>query len=151
MANRPGWAIDDVSVIVSNLPPGTIQVTNNLAQATVTVTGRANRVGRGYSTDFTGLPPGRYVVTWSAIPYYQTPPAQTNVLAADDVLMLEGLYTFPDLNSNGMSDYWETNFFGTVSPTRTSLTDTDNDGSRDYAEFIAGTNPNLASSRLYLL
>jgi hypothetical protein len=151
MVNRPGWAIDDISITVSNLPPCTIDITNNLAQATVSVTGRANRIGRGYSTVFNGLPPGRYVVTWSAVPYYQTPQAQTNVLEENGLLMLEGLYTFSDLNSNGISDAWETAFFGNVSPLRTSLTDSDNDGSTDYAEFMAGTNPNLAGSRLYLL
>jgi hypothetical protein len=47
-----------------------------------------------------------------------------------------------------MSDAWEQQFFGSVSPSRTRFTDTDGDGFTDYAEFIAGTNPTNAVSKL---
>jgi hypothetical protein len=55
-----------------------------------------------------------------------------------------------DANANGMSDAWEQQFFGNVSPSRTQATDTDGDGATDYAEFIAGTDPNSVGSVLDL-
>jgi subtilisin family serine protease len=147
---RPGWAIDDVSVTVSNIPPCTICVSNNLAQGRVSISGPANRAGQGYVNCFTNLPPGRYVVTWLSMPYYQAPASQTNVVAADDVLTLSGNYTFPDANRNGMSDTWEQQYFGVVATNRTCTTDTDGDGFPDCAEFAAGTNPTNTVSYLRL-
>ena len=149
-AERPGWAIDDVSVVVTNIPPGTIQVTNNLAQARMTLSGPVSRTVQGYGTSIADLPPGNYVATWNPVPYYMTPVAQTNVLEADGLLSLFGEYLFPDANQNGMSDTWEQQYFGVISPTRTCLTDTDSDGFPDCAEFAAGTNPVLANSYLRL-
>ena len=49
-----------------------------------------------------------------------------------------------------MSDAWEQQFFGAVSTNRTQTTDTDADGTTDYAEFIAGTDPKSAGSVLEL-
>ena len=147
---RPGWAIDDVSVEVLTIPPGTIQVTNNLAQARVSITGPVNRTMQGYSTNFTELPPGRYVATWNAVQHYLAPTARTNVLEENGIVNLMGEYTFPDTNQNGMSDTWEQQYFGAVSPTRTCLTDSDGDGFPDCAEFAAGTSPVLATSYLRL-
>ncbi|HYV33079.1 MAG TPA: hypothetical protein VEO53_18470, partial [Candidatus Binatia bacterium] len=151
VASRCGWALDGVCVTVEDLPPGTIQITNNLAQARVTLTGPANRVAHGYFGCFSNLPPGLYVITWNGVPYYQAPPPQTNLLAPDGLLMLAGEYTFPDANTNGISDWWELQFFGSVSTNRTGLTDTDHDLFTDYAEFVAGTNPTQANSNLRLL
>jgi hypothetical protein len=47
-----------------------------------------------------------------------------------------------------MSDAWELELFGVVSPTRTASTDTDGDRMTDYAEFVAGTSPTNAASKL---
>jgi hypothetical protein len=150
MDRRPGWALDDFSITVSNVPPVTIGLTNNLAQATMTLSGPTTRTGRGYATNFVGLPPGRYVATWADVPYYRTPPRQTNTLASGASFLFEAEYTFPDVNANGMSDLWEMAFFRELSPTRTCLTDTDGDGFHDCAEFAAGTNPTNANSLLRL-
>jgi len=147
---RSGWSIDDVSVEVLTIPPGALQVTNNLAQARVSIAGPVNRTMQGYSTNFTELPPGRYVATWNAVQHYLTPTAQTNVLEENGIVDLVGEYTFPDTNQNGMSDIWEQQYFGVVSPTRTCLTDSDGDGFPDCAEFAAGTSPVLANSYLRL-
>ena len=148
---RPGWAIDDICVTVSNIPPGRITVTNNLAQARVTLAGPVNRSGQGNWTDFSNLPPGRYTITWQAVPYYQTPPPQTIDLATDGLIELAGNYTFPDTNGNNISDTWEQQFFPSPWPVPTCQTDADGDGFFDCAEFIAGTNPTNAVSHLRLL
>jgi hypothetical protein len=66
-------------------------------------------------------------------------------------LAFGGTYTFPDANNNGISDIWENEYFHVVDPARTRTTDTDRDGSTDYAEFIAGTDPNSAVSYLKLI
>jgi hypothetical protein len=149
--NRPGWALDDISVTVEDLPPGMVQITNNLAQARVILTGPVSRVCQGYSTNFIDLPPGRYVTTWNPVPYFLTPPPQTNVLDSGDLLLLSGDYTFPDQNTNGISDLWEESFFGNVLSNHPALTDSDRDGFTDYAEFVAGTNPTQDTSNLRLL
>jgi hypothetical protein len=85
---------------------------------------------------------GTNVVTFNAVPFYNTPPSQTNVLSSGGTNLLLGNYTFPDANTNGISDAWELARFGNISPSRTRTTDTDGDGVTDYAEFIAGTDPN---------
>lgn len=149
-ASRAGWLVDDVSVVMSNVAPVTIQVTNNLAQGRFVLNGPISRAGLGYSTLITNGPPGQYSVSWNAVPYYQTPPAQTNVLAAGGSALFTGLYAFNDLNTNGISDPWEIQYFGAVSSGRTRYTDSDGDGFTDYAEFIAGTNPTLPNSHLRL-
>ena len=148
--NRPGWALDDVSIVVETRTAGLIQVSNNLAQARVNLDGPSPRIAQGTFTAFANMVPGRYVVTWSPVPFYITPPAQTNTLVSGGLLRLTGLYTFPDVNKNQMSDLWETAFFGAVSPDRTRETDTDADGFTDYAEFVAGTDPTQTNSYLRL-
>jgi hypothetical protein len=94
--------------------------------------------------------PGQYRITFGDVPFYSTPPAQTNELAPLGTVVFQGNYTMPDGNNNGMSDTWEQQYFGAVSPNRTKLTDTDGDGFTDYAEFIAGTNPTQPTSTLRL-
>src|SRR5439155_24523807 len=146
----PAWMIDDVSVTLSRA--SVIQISNNLSQAQFTLSGPAGtRTGQGILTSYTNFTGGQYTVTFGAVPYYQTPASQTQTLADGAFLSFIGNYTFTDSNNNGMSDAWEQQVFGTVSPTRTASTDTDRDGATDYAEFVAGTNPNDPASHLKLL
>ena len=149
-APRPGWLVDDVSVTTSNAVRGTIIITNNLSQARFNVTGPVTQAGQGWSLVLTNVPLGQYVVTWSAVPFYQTPSPQTNLVSSTVPVVFAGSYSFADANNNGMSDAWEQQFFGAVSPNRTPTTDTDSDGAADYTEFIAGTDPNSAGSNLDL-
>lgn len=149
---RAGWLLDDVSVTLATVSPGTIRVTNNLAQARFTLTGRGvSRPGQGISTVFSNLPPGEYTIAWTDVPFYATPLELAEDLLSGSALVFNGLYTFPDTNNNGMSDLWEDQFFGIVAPERTRDTDTDGDGSTDHDEFNAGTNPNTPSSYLRLV
>jgi hypothetical protein len=147
---RPGWLVDDVSVTISNAASGTIVISNNLSQARFTLTGPLNRTGQGISTVITNAPTGQYVLTFNAVPFYQTPAPQTNTLVASANLLFQGNYTFTDANANGISDAWEQQFLGSVSTNHPATIDTDGDGMTDYAEFIAGTNPTNAASKLAL-
>jgi predicted RecA/RadA family phage recombinase len=146
---RAGWLVDDISVTVNtvtNTAPGEIVITNNLSQAAFTLSGPVNQSGAGLGLALTNVPAGQYVVAWSAVPYYQTPSPQTNAVASGAAVVFQGNYTFVDANTNGMSDAWEQQVFGSVSSGRTQATDTDGDSQTDYAEFIAGTNPNDGAS-----
>ena len=146
-APRPGWLVDDVSITMENVTPGLVVVTNNLFQARFTVAGPVSRTGTGNSLRITNAPPGSYSINYSAVPYFNTPAAQTQTLAAGGTVTFTGNYTFADVNNNGMSDAWETAQFSSVSPGRTAATDTDGDGVTDLKEFLAGTNPNSAESQ----
>ncbi len=149
-ASRPGWAIDDVSVTVTNVIRGTLQITENLAQARFDISGPISTNGGGLNFVVTNAPPGNYLVTFADIPFYTTPPPQTNELKGFDVAIFRGTYNFPDANRNGISDDWEKFYFGDVSNNRTAATDSDGDGLTDLGEFRAGTNPNDAKSFLLL-
>jgi hypothetical protein len=145
---HPGWLVDDVSVTVSNEQPGTIVITNNISQGGFILSETMYRKAKGFGTVISNAPPGPYVCEFSDVPYYITPVAQTNTLASGALLTFQGNYTFDDANHNGMSDAWESAYFGSVSPARTASTDTDGDRMTDLAEFIAGTNPTNAASKL---
>jgi hypothetical protein len=147
---RAGWLVDDVSVSTTTIVPGTIRITNNLWQARWALSGPANRSGQGVNTVLSNLPPGQYSVSFSALPYYLTPPDQSGTLAPNATLVLQGSYGEVDANNNGMPDSWEQQYFNVVSPTRTRFTDTDGDGFTDAAEFAAGTNPTQTNSMLRL-
>jgi subtilisin family serine protease len=139
---RAGWLVDGVSITIADTRPGTVYVTNNLWQAQFNLSGTVTTNGSGTWFVVTNAPPGEYVVAFNDIPYYQTPPPQTNSLPPAQTLLFEANYTFADANANGISDAWELFYFGNVSTNRTSLTDTDGDGMTDLAEFLAGTDPN---------
>ncbi len=145
---RAGWVVDDISVIVTNSSNGSIQITNNLAQAGYTLTGPLTRSGTGWGTTITNAPFGTYVIQYSTIPYYDTPPPQTNVLAKGAGLVFQGNYTFKDANGNGLPDAWEIHYFGSAPAGRSSAIDSDGDGASDLSEFLSGTDPKDPASLL---
>src|SRR5262249_18495522 len=108
---RPGWLVDDVSITVTNIVRGSIQVSNNIAQASFTLTGPIKQTGQGASFTLPSAPVGQYTITFDDVPYYIKPPPQTNVLGTNATLVFQGNYTFPDANNNGISDLWELHYF----------------------------------------
>ena len=148
--DRLGWLIDDLAVDLNIVASSRVVVSNNLAQASFLLTGTntaAGGTGRIWSTN---IPPGDYVIRWLDVPYYLTPAPQTNHLGSTtNALVFVGSYQFPDLNHNGISDLWETRFFGGLSPLP-AWADHDGDGVSDLHEFYAGTNPTNAASALRL-
>jgi len=145
---RPGWLVDDVAVTLEASFTSDLSVTNNLAQAAFALTGPITHTASGTSWSLRNAPPGTYVVNWSPVPFYQTPPSRTNVLATNDTLRFLGEYTFIDVNANNISDAWEQSTLGSVEPVHPPETDTDLDGASDIQEFLAGTDPASADSRL---
>jgi len=149
-----GWLVDDIS-ITGVVAGGNVSLTKNLGQGNWVLSSHSSlglvpvQSGTARFITISNLPPAEYVVQFGDVPYYQAPPAQTNTLVVDGSLNFTGNYTFPDANSNGISDSFERNYFSSVSTNRTNVTDTDGDGMTDYAEFIAGTNPADAASRFY--
>jgi hypothetical protein len=152
--NNYGWLVDDVGVTgVAAGAGGTVVVSKNIASGTFTLTGPSgsSQSGTGLVNTFTNAPPGQYILQFGDVAFFYTPPPQTNTLLSSNTLTFTGTYTFPDVNSNGMSDLYEQYYFGVVSTNRTRLTDTDGDGMTDYAEFIAGTDPTNALSNLRII
>lgn len=147
---RPGWLIDDVQVEMQNVVLGTIDVTNNLAQARFTITGPKSVTGQGWSLHASDMPEGSYKITYQPVPYYTTPAPQSFDLTSGQQIVIQGNYTFTDANQNGISDAWEQQFFGAVGNHSASL-DSDGDGMNDLNEFLAGTDPTKADSVLHLL
>jgi hypothetical protein len=147
-----GWLVDNVTVDVPNpATVGTIVISKNLSQGSFTLSGPLNQSGQGLVTTVSNAPPGDYIVHFSDVPFYQTPENQTNTLPPSGSLLFLGGYTFTDTNHNNISDAWEQYYFGSASTNRTQSTDSDHDGMTDYAEFIAGTNPTNATSKLIFL
>jgi hypothetical protein len=149
-----GWTIDDIS-ITGVAAGGSVSITKNLGQGAWSLSSVSSiglvpvQSAVTPSVTISNLAAGNYVVQFGDVPYYITPPAQTNALAAGGTANFTGNYTFLDVNHNGISDAWEQDYFGTVATNRTQTTDTDHDGMSDYAEFVAGTNPTNAASRFY--
>ena len=150
-AARPGWLVDDVSVTVSTITPGTLRVTNNLSQATFAIDGPVTLSGQGTSFVMTNAPPGTYTVSWGLVTNWNTPVPQTSAVVALGSTTFTGNYTIMDTNNNGMADSWERTYFGSATASHPAQTDTDHDGMSDYAEFLAGTNPTNAASLLRFL
>jgi hypothetical protein len=60
----------------------------------------------------------------------------------------------PDFDGDGISDWWETNYFGNVGTTNTAanaLVDADGDGRSNLEEYLSGTNPTDPASVLKIL
>lgn len=148
-APRLGWLLDDIAVEMTTLPEGTLTVTNNLAQASFTLQGAMTISGEGL-TFRTNITPGQYVVSWKPVPFYETPAPQTNTLVMGVPLMVRGDYRFVDANLNGISDQWETRYFGAVRNGYSGLADSDADGVADRDEWQMGTVPTDPTSRLAL-
>ena len=144
----PGWMIDDVEIAITNVARGTIEVANTTAGAAFSVSGPTSFSGTGRSMVRSNALTGEYVITFSPVPYFDTPAPQTKTLNASARLIFNGNYTFADVNNNRIPDSWEQEYFGEVSGTRTATTDTDADGMTDLAEFISGMNPSDPSSKL---
>ncbi|HAV64130.1 MAG TPA: hypothetical protein DCY13_17405 [Verrucomicrobiales bacterium] len=149
-SRRRGWMIDDVSVTVEQITPGTLVITNNLAQAQFNLSGPINRTRQPWYFHDTNAPPGDYSVSWVAVPHYQTPSSQDITLQSGSVVEVTGNYTMVDSNGNGISDSFEQQYFGNVNPNHAFDIDSDGDGASDGDEFLAGTNPTNAASLLML-
>ncbi len=147
-----GWLVDDVTItgLVASAS-GTITITKNLGQGTWTLSGPLRQSGTAPSTVISNAPPGPYTINFSSVAFYESPPAQSNSLVSTGAVSFTGTYTFIDANHNGISDAWEKYYFGSVLDSRSQTTDSDGDGMSDYAEFIAGTNPTNAASKLVML
>ena len=145
-----GWLVDDVS-ITGVAGGGTIAISKNLGQGKFTLTGPISRSGTAPFTTITNAPPGPYTVRFSDVTFYQTPPDQSLTLTNGGTLNFTGTYDSLDINRNDITDSWERYYFGTATTNRTQFTDSDGDGMSDYAEFMAGTNPTNAASKLAFL
>ncbi|MBL9126273.1 MAG: choice-of-anchor J domain-containing protein, partial [Verrucomicrobiales bacterium] len=148
---HPGWLVDDVEVTVSTFVPGTLVLSNNLHQATVSLRGPLNRVDRGLVTVITNAPPGEYRVEFGDVPFHVTPSPRTNNLVEGATLVVRGDYAFPDSNADGISDLWEERYLGGAAAGHQPDEDRDGDGASDLAEFLAGSNPTNAVSNLRLM
>lgn len=144
-----GWLLDDIGItgVVAG-QGGTVVVTKNLGQGTYTLTGPLSQSGTTLVTTLTNAPPGSYSISFSDVAFYQTPPPQTALLTSGRTVTLSGNYTLRDTNSNAIADSWEAYYFGSSATNITQTTDADQDGMTDYEEFIAGTNPTNADSKL---
>ena len=142
--------MDDVS-ITGVAGGGTIVISKNLGQGKFTLTGPIGQIRHRPLTTITNAPPGPYTVQFSDVAFYQTPPDQSTTLTNGGTITFTGNYDFIDANRNGISDSWERYYFGSATTNRTQFTDSDGDGMSDYAEFIAGTNPTNAASKLVFL
>ena len=146
-----GWLVDDVS-ITGVAGGGTIVISKNLGQGKFTLTGLISQSGTAPLTTITNAPPGPYTVHFSDVAFYQTPPDQSQTrspTAAPSPSRATTTSLMP--TCNGISDSWERYYFGSATTNRTQFTDSDGDGMSDYAEFIAGTNPTNAASKLVFL
>ncbi len=147
-----GWLLDDVRITgTAATTGGTITIVKNLGQGSFTLSGPVNRTGNATFTVISNVPAGPYTIQFSDVAFYQTPASQSNTLDSSSSLTFTGNYGFLDLNQNKISDSWEKFYFGSAGTNRTQFTDSDGDGMADYAEFIAGTVPTNALSKLVML
>ena len=151
--DRPGWFVDDLEISLTQNQSSSFSITNNLAQATFSVRGPTNFtavVGSGRWFNEPNAVPGEYVVRWSPVEHYLTPAAVTNRVGTN-ALVINGRYEFPDANKNGISDLWETTYFGRIlGDDAAPEIDSDGDGFSNHSEFQAGTDPKDPASSLRL-
>jgi hypothetical protein len=147
-----GWLLDNVGITGTAAGAGgNVVISANLGQASFDLSGPVKLHGVGSQT-VTNIPLGVYSISFGDVEFYQTPTNQAGSLStAGGTLTFHANYSFIDANHNGISDAWEKYYFGAASTNRTQLTDTDGDGMSDYDEFIAGTNPTNADSKLVFL
>ena len=136
-----GWLVDDVAITMSTENRGALAVQANLSQATYTIDGPSSATGQGFAYTNSAALSGTYTVTFDPVPNYTTPAPQTQTLGPGATLVITGKYDFADANHNGISDQWETKYFGSPAAAHDANTDSDGDGASDYAEFMAGTSP----------
>jgi hypothetical protein len=144
-----GWLVDDVAVSMTTETRGSLVVHANLSQATYTIDGPSPATGQGFAYTNNAALSGTYTVTFDPVPNYNTPaPKTVTVPAGGSVVIDDRKYDFPDVNHNGISDQWETTFFGGASAPHDGTIDSDGDGASDFAEFMAGTSPTDPTSVL---
>ena len=80
---------------------GTINVANNVAGATFTITGAAAYSGGGAWWWRAGSPPGSYTITYNAVTGYTAPAAQTLSLTAGGAITFTGTYMDACAIANG--------------------------------------------------
>jgi len=80
---------------------------------------------KGLGTIISNAPPGQYFLEFADVPYYQTPPAQTNTLSPGGTLFVPGAYTFTDVNFQRIPDAGDGMYFGLGHNQSTPVTDTD--------------------------
>ncbi len=143
-----GWLVDDVSIAVTTENRGSLTVRANLSQATYTINGPSPATGQSFGYTNSAALSGTYTVTFDPVPNYNTPAPITQTLAPGGSLVIDGKYDFPDANNNGISDQWETAYFGGAGGPHDGSIDTDGDGATDANEFAAGTSPTDSTSVL---
>jgi hypothetical protein len=147
---HPGWLIDDISVTQTTFSPATLILRHNLHQGAVSLRGPLSLIGRGREVVVSNAPPGEYRFEYGDVPWHLTPTNAPRSVVEGETAMVEATYVFPDLNNNGLSDLWEQRYFGELLSGDGLGTDADQDGVADRLEYLAGTNPTHALSRLTL-
>jgi hypothetical protein len=149
--DRLGWLIDDVGVEMTTVGETGLVVSNNLAQARFVVTRTTNSwVGEGTAWR-TNLPSGEYTISWAPVRFYQAPAPQSfQVGGGTNLTVVRGTFSFADVNANGISDPWETRYFGGLLTTP-ATGDRDGDGASERMEFQSGTDPTDRASALSLM
>ena len=96
-----GWTIDDIG-ITGVVAGGTVNITKNLGQGTWSLFS-LSPIGLvpvqsdiTPSTTISNLPAANYVIQFSDVPFYLTPPDQTNALNIDGTINFSGVYAFLD-------------------------------------------------------
>ncbi len=62
---------------------------------------------------------------------------------------MTGIGYVADIDEDGLPDYWELKYFGSLEATDGTL-DSDGDGLTDYEEYLAATDPTSSSSLFYV-